>query len=413
MAISGCAGPAPTDGPPSPSTSSSSTTAVTSASTSPDAVEGDSERAGIESLLRRRSRAVVRDDRSGFLALAAPSGRGRQSAWFERIAPLSLTTFRYELGTRDAAASEGGTYVADVDEFTQVADFDRSPVWTSHRMTFVRQGGRWLVAADDVDDSEILSAPWEFPGIRIQQSDHVLLATDAQALRQSPQMFSMLGEARDYVDARTDGPLDAVVFLALSDVSALRAEGMNTDELNRVGAVTTGVRGADFGVVEQRVIVAPSSLASDTGYEQVMLRHELVHIALARYGRTSPTWLTEGIAEYVAHQGLELRLSSHAIALAREHRLTMPANGLFYRGDDGDNSPNYAVAWWSLEYLASLKGSDEPFRLLEAFRQAKDATDFDAMSALLEKRYGMTADELASHAQDLIVSTWAGVVLSP
>jgi hypothetical protein len=227
----------------------------------------------IESVLRRRARAVVAGDRAAFLELVTRSAARRQRAWFARVAPLPLVSLRYELGTRDADESDADTIVADVDEYTRLGGFDPKPVWTTHRMTFVRAAGGWRLSRDEIDDSEILAAPWEFPGIAVQQDGDVLLATDTRALRKAPGMFAMLQEARDYVDGQTEGALGGVVFLAVSDEGALRAEGLNTDELNRVGAVTTGVRGVGFDVVVRRVIVAPAALGVDSGYEQVLLRH--------------------------------------------------------------------------------------------------------------------------------------------
>lgn len=409
LTATGCSGGTPSSDPSPPT----STTGETGQGDPAVATTDDRDRQLIESVLRRRARAVVAGDRAAFLGLVARSAAARQRAWFGRVAPLPLASLRYVLGTHDADESDTDTFVADVDEYTRLAGFDPKPVWTTHRMTFVREAGGWRLSRDEIDDSEILAAPWEFPGITVERDDDVLLATDAPALRKAPGMFGMLQEARDYVDGQTEGALGGVVFLAVSDEGALRAEGMNTDELNRVGAVTTGVRGVGFDVVVRRVIVAPAALGADSGYEQVLLRHELVHIALQRYQATSPVWLTEGIAEYVAHEGLPETLPASAIDAARAGTLELAPNSLFYRGDDGDNGPNYAAAWWALKYLASVKGPEEPLRLLEAFRREGRGMTFADMSAFLDDRYGFDADELADRASDLIVDRWAGVDTTP
>lgn len=364
-------------------------------------------RLALDRTLRARGKAVVDGDRRSFLRTATGPA---QAAWFARMTRLPISELRYELGTADLSQVDATHYSVDVDQFTRLEGFDEAPVWTSHHVTFHREGRRWLVTEDRLDRSEILAAPWEFADLRIERSEHILLAVDASARRQAPELLSLFETAWTYVQSATPGEMVPTIVVAADDEVALRAEGMNTDELGRVGAAAAPVlAGPDLDHRELRVVVAPSSLGADPGYQQLMVRHELVHVALVDYGPSSPTWLTEGIAEYVAHQDLPMRLPNAAILDAREGIEGMPANGLFYRGANGDNSTNYAIAWWSLQYLALREGSDEPFALLEAFREDGESTRFEEMSALLEERYGLSADELAQRAGELIVRGWAGV----
>lgn len=411
-ALCGCAGGNDISAPRSPTPLPEPSEPLGSTSAPPAAP--DPARAAVEALLRRRAEAVVARDRAAFLRTTDEAHRALQVDWFRRMSRVPVESFRFELGTGQSGRSATGpVYEADVDAWTRLRGFDPAPVWTTRHLRFAKERGAWRVTQDRVDPSQILSAPWEMPGIAIRRSGRVLLAADASSLAQAQGLVDELERARAFVDAETPRGLGHVVCLALSTEGALRAEGLNADELSRVGAVTAGVRGADFEVTEQRVIVAPSSLSADPAWVRVMLRHELVHVALASYADTSPTWLTEGIADYVAHRGEQPRLGWRAVIAARQHDMTMPPNGLFYRGDDGDNSTNYAVAWWSLEYLATIRGEDEPFRLLEAFRRHRDSAGFDEMSELLRRRYGLTADQLAAHAAQLIVDRWRGVLVMP
>lgn len=372
----------------------------TQGSTSP-AVTGDPARDRVETLLEQRAAAILARDATAFGAGVAPGpARAEQLRHFRALAQLPVQSVSFDLGMHDPAVG-GDRYRADVDMLVRLKGFDAAPVPTRHRMDFQRGPDGWRLVRDHVDRSEVGFAPWLLPGVEFAVSDRVIVAFDQGSVRHRDRFAALSETARSLV--LRDVPAEwseHVIILAPSRTAALRYEGFDPVEIGNLGGVAYPVRGPDEQVIGSRIVIAPAMLRRDDIAIRAILRHEITHTALARpRDETTPVWVTEGVAEYTAHRGDEVHyISPAAVAAAEEGIRQMPPDGLFHRGSWG---VSYGLAWFSMLWLADREGEDEPYRLLEAIREERPA-DFREVSALVEERYGVTTDELAARAGELI-----------
>ncbi len=391
--LAGCTGD---DGPtvePSPASSGSPSPAA------------DDARDRIEGLLQRRAAAILAEDADAFAAgIAAGPARAEQLRHFRALTGLPVQSVSFDLGMHDPAVG-GDRYRADVDMLVRLAGFDAAPVPTRHRMDFERGPDGWRLVRDHVDRSEVGFAPWLLPGVELVVRDRVIVAFDQGSVRHREEFVALAEEARSAVARDVPGAWsEHVIVLAPSRTATLRYEGFDPVEISNLGGVAFPVRGPDEQVIGSRIVIAPVMLGRPAVGVRSVLRHEIAHTALAapRDERT-PVWVTEGIAEYTAHRGDAVYFISPAAVAAAEEGITqMPPDGLFHRGDWG---VSYGLAWFSMQWLSLEHGEDEPYRLLDAIREERPA-DFREVSALVEKRYGVTTDQLARRAGDLIEATF-------
>lgn len=374
-----------------------------SAASSAPAVEGP--RAEIEALLERRARAIEQGRAAAFAATAFTDTRAHQADQFAAITAFPLARVEYHLGMHDPSIT-GDRYRADVEMLVQLDGFDTAPVPTEHRFDFRRTPDGWTVYADAADRAQVGFAPWLLPGHRLYVSDDLVVVFDRGSV-QHRDRFVRLAEAA-IEQTKDDIPVDwpgTAVVMAPSDTDTLRYEGFNPAEIGNLGGVAYPVRGPDQQVTGLRIVIAPVMLTADDRALSTVLRHELAHTVLVQpHDEEVPVWVSEGLAEYAAHRDDEiLYIDRDAITAAEQGIEQMPPDGLFHSGDWG---PSYGIAWFSMLVIASREGDpDAPFELLEAIRE-EEPGDFRAVSDLVEERYGLTTDELAARAGELIDATF-------
>lgn len=362
-------------------------------------------REAIEELLAERASAIEDGRSRAFAAtVAAGAGAAQQRRDYATLQRFPLAEVAYDLGMHDPSVS-GDRYLADVEMLVRLDGFDTEPVPTQHRVEFVRTDDGWQVADDEVDRSQVGFAPWLIRGLELYVSDGLLIAFDQGSARHRARFARIAETALDKIAAVV--PVDwseRAVVLAPSRAGTLRYEGFDPVEIGNLGGVAFPVRGPDQQVTGRRIVIAPVMLTADDRSLETVLRHELAHVALVEpRDEDVPVWVTEGVAEYAAHQGDDVvYLGTQTIAAAGRGIDQMPPDGLFHRGDWG---LSYGIAWFAMQHLAAMRGEDEPYRLLATLRDEEPA-DFREVSALLEERYGLTTDELAAEAGELIWTTF-------
>lgn len=375
-----------------------------SATGDPEDAAEDAVRDEITALLDRRAESML-EGRGDAFARTTASGpfRRTQLVQFAALQQFPLRRVEYRLGTHDPAFS-GDRYRARVELFVQLRGFDPAPVPVDHEIDFVRTGSGWKVGRDRVDASQAVSAPWLVPGVETSVSKDLVVVFDRRSVRQRARITRLAESALALVRSAVpvEWPGKAVV-IALSDTDALRSEGIDPAEIRSLGGVAVPA-GPDPHTSATRVVLAPSSYAAEDRELLTLLRHELAHVALLDPDAFGvPVWVTEGLAEYTAHQGDPiLYLDNRAIAAARRGIDAMPPDGLFHAGEWG---VSYGLAWFSMLWLAEEHGVDAPYDLLAAIQEQQPG-DHEEVSALLEKKYGVTTDELARRASALIVRTY-------
>jgi hypothetical protein len=333
-------------------------------------------------VLDRHGAALLARDRAAFLAdldssPAATRYRAAQAATFDNVAGVPLAAWSYQITApvtggsvlADAATRYGAAIlIARVAFRYQLRDAD--PALTAHDvwLTFVRRSGRVLIASDaDLagEGGASWHGPWDFgPVVARRGAASLVLAHPADEARLS----SVAVEADEAAAAVTGlwgngWPRRVVVIVAGSQdemAAIVGASGSDT-------AAETVADDADPST-GLRVVLSPARLSS-LGLRLVM-RHEVTHVAtwaLTHASETLPTWLIEGLADYVANLGSRQAVTVVAGELRAEVvsgkiPAALPANDEFTPG--GTRLPQvYEEAWLACRLIAARAGQDALVRL--------------------------------------------------
>jgi hypothetical protein len=128
---------------------------------------------GIESLLDRRSTAVIDRDRDAFMSTIAPGAgdfRKRQARLFDRLAELPIATYELRAAwerfgdlarptDRRAYREADAVSIPVTEEYYALEGIDPRPAAEDLFYTYVRRGDEWFIAEDtDLDELTMYSA---------------------------------------------------------------------------------------------------------------------------------------------------------------------------------------------------------------------------------------------------------------
>ena len=180
-----------------------------------------------------------------------------------------------------------------------------------------------------------------------------------------------------------------VVVYALSDPTFLAGlEHVPGDDPLNLDAVAFPVPAAPDGdeTADTRFLLNPRMVGATGAARARLIRHELTHVAVGKRANGVPTWLTEGIAEYVSVRPLapeDRVLSRTALAAAEDGLTDLPADDEF---NGSSSEANYGIAWWLCEYLAETYDEEMLWFLLESMRG--DADPDDVLQTVLQLSSG-------------------------
>ena len=365
--------------------------------------------AGAEHHLEQRGRAITEERRRLFVRglsrdrdlLASERRR------FANLRRLPLQTLEYAL-VPDSFRDLGGEATALVERHLQLQGYDAEPVVTVKRFSWVtdgedgeelRLGGVEPVAGQGSVD------PWDAGAIRVRASGGVLGIFDPGSVGAAGDLLEEVRRGVAHVGA--DVPYDwdrRVVVYALSETDVLASiEDLPGGDPERLDAVAFPVRvhPESAQVADHRFLLHPRMLQRDRDSRSRLIRHELVHVALAHRDDRVPTWLAEGIAEYVSVRPVpeqQRTISREALDLATSGPDGMPSNEQFNGPRSG---ANYGLSWWACEYIADAYGEPMLWDLVDAFGRSDRDPD-----RVLRDALGIGSEELAGHAARLIVATF-------
>ena len=360
-----------------PGTSSSADAAVVA-----DPSERLARVAALQQVLDRRAAAVRTGRGVGWEATldplpAAVAFRKAQLAQFERLRLLPVRSWSYEVLGTTPSGGRGGvrSFGADVRLRYRLLG-DTRDVERRYDVGLARRGAVW--ALTDVRRTSREADPWELAAVTVVTGRRSVVVGIGRAAA-GPALRRVAADADDAA-ARVDTVWGkqwrrTVVVFVPSDLADMAgALGRpHSNGLERVAAVTNGElaadRAADGGAAD-RVVLNPTAFArlSPLG-RRVVLTHELTHVATrATVKMTSPLWVEEGFADYVAYSGTGLApgvIAADALAAVRagtaeEHLPTADA----FDPDRGPIGPAYADAWLVFDLMAR----DGALRPLEFYR---------------------------------------------
>lgn len=369
----------------------------------------------VRALLDARAAAVRGRDRNAFLATVwpgAPEFARKQGELFDALQGVPLGDWQYALdaGTeRPATTALDGKYGAGrywapgVTLRYAITGFDTTPATAPQQLTFVQDGERWLLAADDDfdgTDRKTVRGLWDFgPVVRCRGARTLALGHPG-----SERLLAQLCTAVDAAVPRvsgvwgTDWP-QAVVVLVPDDQAELDRLLGGTTVLTGIAAVATAeLSDVDDGYhpVGDRVAVNPPNFArlGPLG-RQVVLTHETTHVATrTATGPLMPTWLVEGIADYVGYLGVPVPAATAARdlqAAVRAGRVpeALPTDPQF-GGGNPDLAAVYEQSWLAFRLLVETYGRDAALRFYRAVGASRGTGSSQAVDAAFSSVLGTT-----------------------
>jgi len=349
------------------------------------ALLGPGRERAVRALLAARSNAVLRHDRAAFLATIDPLAtafRTRQAALVDALARVPIATWSYTL---DPSSERPGTaaldrrtrWAGDVALRYRLDGGDPAPALRRQHLTFVLRSGRWYVGADDPglrtqrdlwDDGPVVTA--RRPGVLVlgHPSSAPLLADLARETEQAVSRVTALWGP---------GWSRRVLVVVPSSQAELARLVPGAGALDQVAALATadleppaaGDHPGPARPVGDRVLVNPPVFARlGTLGRRVVLAHEVTHVASrAASGTAVPTWLVEGLADWIGYRGLDVPLSVSGRELqadVRAGRLPdhLPTDAA-YDGSDPRLAQTYEQSWRAVSLIASRYGAAALLRL--------------------------------------------------
>ena len=330
----------------------------------------------VQGVLDERVRALGAGDRAAWLATVWPGApvefKERQGRLFEGL--RSVPFERYELAVDDEEPFDLGTAVASryagVDDVAlpvvrqrlRVEGVDDRDDVASLWLTFVNDGGRWYLAADDdlaplgLDTERGL---WDAGPVEVASDGAVTVLHHGDKRSRVAELLAVTNEAVGVLQERWQEEWsERVLVLLPSDQGELRRMMQTTLDLDKFVAFVTYEIDRDDGwePTAPRVLIQDTNLRrySRGGKIEVLL-HELVHAASAPLsGPFQPTWVHEGLADWIAKGSIPERTRLEG-GLPRDHE--------FVSGAQTSILDAYASSTTVMARLANAHGGGAPYEL--------------------------------------------------
>jgi hypothetical protein len=357
-------------------------------------------RTELPKLLAKRAKAVLEDDRAAFLATVDRRQKSyyrRQATLFANMRTVPFSHFAYRITRlstpprppRGYTASQA--YQAQVQARYRFQGQDASPVLARHSFTFVLTRNGWRIAGPGDaslrrrDDVEI----WDGGKVETARSARTLIVHHPDRKELAGRLLRFADRAYAQVGAAWTGTWErkAVILVPRDEREAERLVGAR--DLSRVAAVASSSveSGRAERVLGNRIVVNPDNVGRYNDLNlQVLVTHEMTHVATRALGDGVPLLLVEGFADWAAlkpigapldrtRQALNLRVDTGRFdgALPTDREFRGPDAAVAY--DEGS-----AFCLWVAETFGAGKlralyrefaGSDPPSnaRLDRGFRR--------------------------------------------
>ena len=371
----------------------------------------------MQQVLRERARALKKHNKRAFMATVDQAEQkfiDRERVYFANLTQLPLGKLNYRVDESSLVRTAGG-YDAVIQVQLQLDGYDALPVVRPARFHFThRPEGDGLLIASDRDRTweqrnEVDVQPWDSRAITVVTGGGVLGIFDTLSAGEASDVIQAvelgIGQVGQVVPYDWDGH---VVVYALSDTDLLEGlddlPAQDPDALDAVSfPVPARVDGEEGDpLAGTRFLLHPRMLDSDPQQLARLIRHELTHVALGSLDDDVPTWLGEGIAEWVSVQPMpeDQRLISQSAIDAAEAGLDdLPAD-LDY--NDADQAAHYGVSWWACEAIVEMYGEPMLWRLLDELAATSPEDQDDELQQTLQ----MGSAQLAREAARRIVATY-------
>jgi hypothetical protein len=369
----------------------SSTPAGTGTPRQADVDEAARDRA-IRAVVDRRAEAVLERDRAAFLAdvdTRDPDFVAAQERLYDNLRRVDFASWEYEMIGRDydrpdlASTYDDPYHLPALLVHYAIDGFDVAPVARPQVLTFLQRGKRWLIASDTDADSDLPETghadPWDRRAVVVGEGDSVLVVADAEDREELPSLVRVSDRAvRRVAQMWPDGWRRKVVVVAVRDQQLVetyfRTALQSSENVAAIAVPAYDVvpgwspprdSGEKPPGPRSRVILNPRYFDPDDDANADLLTHEVTHVATqARTLAGSPTWLSEGAAEYTAYRYLRpfsVRLPPSLARQVRSGSVDLPTYDFYQR----DVAANYLAGFLACAYVAEEYGEDVLRRLYD------------------------------------------------
>lgn len=264
----------------------------------------------LESLLERQAQAVRSGDLNAYLATFAEGLHQEQRTIFERSRNLPLSDYQVSMSpaqrVRQSDIDRGLLSDADVFVRYQLRGIpEDNPFQHQVRYTFERENGGWVISTYELEKPPPF---WWIGDVIIQETPHFLIFARPDAGDTLANVAQECEQAyRDLQTAGLEPQERFVAYFTTTQDDFTTQTGLGSRTLGAALSLyeLAGEQIQTLGRVFYINGEAFNDQADDGGPfgRLATIRHELVHLALARETRPfTPIWLVEGAAMYYAGQ---------------------------------------------------------------------------------------------------------------
>ncbi|MFJ5305888.1 hypothetical protein [Streptomyces sp. NPDC088350] len=257
----------------------------------------NSAKAEVQSLLDRRSAAVLHHDETAYTRTGARTA-------YENLSAVPLASWSYRLTSLHRT---GATATAGAELSYRVKGYDTSPVTVGRALTLrLTADGHWYVDSDKPAKKSGQQL-WDQGRVSVVKGAHSLVMGVGQDTDTLSDYRALADHAVPAVSAAwgTDWTRHVVVLVPGSLDGMAGLLGSPAASYRGIAAVTTGEAGGSGRAPADRIIVNPDAYAllGPVG-KQVVLTHETTHVATrAHTTPATPLWLSEGYADWIGYRG--------------------------------------------------------------------------------------------------------------
>jgi hypothetical protein len=351
--------------------------------------------------------------------------RAKQAAYFRNLAHVPFASWTYSVDGTNAAPSDGSQFLhyeapvwlPHLSLHYAIAGFDLRPTSSDLYYTFVQRSGRWYIGSDS-DDGDLAydSARdlWDFGPVTVIRGRSAIVlghpggrvsltGLAAEADRDVPRVTRVWGRSWSR----------RVVILAPNsqrELSSLIGGGGDLSQIAAVAAAELVGDQAKAAPVGDRVIVNPINYQKLSALgREIVITHEITHVASrAATGSLEPTWLIEGLADYVGYRETALppRIAAHDLRmrLATGHRLGGLPTDADYGGSNTLLSVAYDKSWLACRFMAERFGQSALLRVYRAVGATAHGSESTATDAAMRAVLHISLTTFTSQWQRYVVA---------
>ncbi|MEV8534614.1 hypothetical protein [Streptomyces sp. NPDC051211] len=285
---------------------------------------------------------------------------------------VPVQSWAYEV-TSVRVTDGGSRATAGAELRYRLAGYDAAPAGGARDLSLAAADGRWRVTADR-PAAGALPELWDQGPVRAVHGRHALVLGSGPR----EQLTGIAAEADRAVPAVTAAWPGSwagrvVVLVPASTERMAELLGSPPAVYRGMAAVTTGRVGVSPAPAD-RVVVNPQAYGELAGEgRHVVLTHEVTHVATrSETSASTPLWLSEGFADWVAYRDSGRDPADIAPAVRRAVRAgrlpaALPADEAFgFGGDQEALSRAYEEAWLACRLIAARWGEEALLRLYRA-----------------------------------------------